>query len=327
MLFRNLKKVGKKIALKQKLGWKKWAKLAEKELDNPFHKKLWEASDAFGSSFEPDVEVGLSRFKQRIAKEQGRVVPMKSSFRWMKIAVAVILLLGVGLFAKEYLNSTPDFQVVETTNANTKRIKLTDGTVVFLNENSKLFFPNKFNGDSRIVKVIGEAYFEVAKNPNQPFMIESENGLVKVLGTAFNFRSVDSENFEELTVEHGKVAFSSKIGKESVRIIKTQKAILNKETGEISVLDDQKLNALAWKTKKLSFKKENLGNVFKHLKRVCKVEFNVENESIFDCSYTVTFPVQNIESALKSLEVASNNQLTFERMKDGNYKVFGSTCN
>ncbi|MDF1866239.1 MAG: FecR domain-containing protein [Saprospiraceae bacterium] len=315
------------MALKQKSGWKNWAKLAGKELDDPFHKKLWEASDAFGSSFEPDLEVGLSRFKQKIAKEQGRVVPMKSSFKWMKIAVAVILLLGVGLFAKEYLNSPPEFQVVETTNANTKKIKLTDGTIVFLNENSKLFFPTEFNGDTRIVKVKGEAYFEVAKNPNQPFMIESENGLVRVLGTAFNFRSVDSENFEELTVKNGKVAFSSKIGKESITLLKTQKAILNKKTGEISILDDQKFNALAWKTKKLSFKKENLSNVFKHLKRICKVEFNVENESIFDCSYTVTFPIQNIESALKSLEVASNNQLRFEKIKDGNYKVFGSTCN
>lgn len=314
---------------KDKSGWKKWSKFKKTESDELFLEKLWSASDSYGNTYEPNVEIGLAKFKKRISQEESKVIRLnsKSRPRWIQMAAAVVILLGVGLVVQNFLQTETPLQVVTTTDGNTKEIKLTDGTMVYLNENSQITFPEQFTGETRSVQLKGEAFFEVAKNVEKPFFIESDHGKIQVLGTAFNVRSIDEEDYEEVTVEHGKVAFSSTKSKESTQLVKAQKATLDKRTGKISIFEDEKLNSLAWRTKKLSFKGEKLEKIFNHLGRNTGVSFEVENQAVYDCTYTISFQILKIEEALKSLELASNNNLKFQKNDAGNYTVTGIGCN
>jgi len=85
------------------------------------------------------------------------------------------------------------------------KIVLPDGTKVWMNANSSLSYPSKFIGAERSVELHGEAYFEVTKNPNQPFIVKTAEQQIKVLGTHFNVNAYDNEPITKTTLVEGKV--------------------------------------------------------------------------------------------------------------------------
>ncbi|MCZ4695589.1 FecR family protein [Ancylomarina euxinus] len=84
-------------------------------------------------------------------------------------------------------------------------VQLSDGTKVWMNSESSLKFKSKFTGQQRVVDLVGEAYFEVAKNPNKPFIVRTANTYVKVLGTKFNIKAYADEAYTYTTLKEGKV--------------------------------------------------------------------------------------------------------------------------
>ena len=85
------------------------------------------------------------------------------------------------------------------------KIVLPDGTKVWMNANSSLSYPSKFIGPERLVELHGEAYFEVSKNPEQPFIVKTTYQQVKVLGTHFNINAYDNDLTTQTTLVEGKV--------------------------------------------------------------------------------------------------------------------------
>lgn len=86
------------------------------------------------------------------------------------------------------------------------KVQLEDGTEVWLNSSSKLYYPKTFNGDVRKVRIEGEAYFAVATDSLRPFYVETENQLVRVYGTSFNIRYYPEESEVYTTLEKGRVS-------------------------------------------------------------------------------------------------------------------------
>ena len=87
-------------------------------------------------------------------------------------------------------------------------VTLADGTVLHLNSGSRLTYPATFSGDSRTVFMDGEAYMDVAKDPEHPFVIKSQGIDIKVLGTSFNFKNFAQERTAELLLMEGSVEAS-----------------------------------------------------------------------------------------------------------------------
>lgn len=86
------------------------------------------------------------------------------------------------------------------------KVQLEDGTEVWLNSSSKLYYPKTFSGDVRKVRIEGEAYFAVATDSLRPFYVETENQLVRVYGTSFNIRYYPEESEVYTTLEKGRVS-------------------------------------------------------------------------------------------------------------------------
>jgi ferric-dicitrate binding protein FerR (iron transport regulator) len=99
-------------------------------------------------------------------------------------------------------------------------ITLPDGSIVYLHPGSRLVFPVTFEGDQRVVKLEGEAYFKVAKDASHPFVVMTEHFETTVLGTEFNIKTGNSEQgtAAELTLVSGSVAFKSNSLKPVVKI-------------------------------------------------------------------------------------------------------------
>ena len=134
-------------------------------------------------------------------------------------AAAVIFVAGLFLFTKSYNRNSKltGQQPVLIQQENPKGIRraltLADGTKIWLNAASKIQYPGEFTGTIREVYLVGEAFFDVAKNPSMPFIIHLANGTVRVLGTSFNIRAYDNEKVIETSVASGSVAFIPKYEK------------------------------------------------------------------------------------------------------------------
>ena len=161
-------------------------------------------------------------------------------------------------------------------------ILLSDGTKVWLNAGSKLIFPQKFSGKNRKVYLKGEAYFDVFKNKEVPFIVSTDNINVTVHGTEFNVRDNNSENESEVVLVEGAVSMKENsmmnfLGKE-IKLIPNQKAVYYKEDNKTKVDSDVDVNYYtSWKEGLLEFNRESILSVFKRLSRFYNVSFVTES--------------------------------------------------
>ena len=103
-------------------------------------------------------------------------------------------------------------------------IVLTDGTKVFLNAGSEIYYPVAFSGDQREVGLKGEAYFEVAKDECRPFFVQAGDVRIRVLGTSFNVTSYPERERIETTLEQGRIQITN--GKEQVNVVPDRKSVV-----------------------------------------------------------------------------------------------------
>jgi transmembrane sensor len=157
-------------------------------------KKVWETSLQLASVSRVDENKAWQRFRQRIQdteendQQPVQVIP-KTSFSWMKIAAAVIVVIGLAVLGYWiYDNRTPRQLLAQASNT-VVTDTLPDGSVVTLNKASSLSYPSRFSNGKRAVTLKGEAFFHVAPNKAKPFIISVNDIEVTVVGTSFNIRS------------------------------------------------------------------------------------------------------------------------------------------
>ncbi|NQX38475.1 FecR protein [Pedobacter steynii] len=154
---------------------------------------------------------------------------------------------------------------VETLTASTPRggtyqVTLSDGTHVWLNADSKLLFPSKFTGNSRIVTLVGEGYFEVAHNKAKPFKVRTAGQELEVLGTHFNVNAYTDELSTRTTLLTGSVKVNN-----NIVLLPGDQAMLSNGVTRVSRVDVDEV--VAWKNGFFVFKGSNLGEVMRQLSR------------------------------------------------------------
>jgi ferric-dicitrate binding protein FerR (iron transport regulator) len=125
----------------------------------------------------------------------------------LKVAAAILLLIGSSYFFSLYQHKQPEIvmQQIHVPAGNRTSLTLPDGTLVWLNSNTTLTYPNIFPDNERVVELNGEAYFEVAKSKHKPFIAKTHKYNVEVLGTTFNLEAYDDKPDFVTTLFTGKV--------------------------------------------------------------------------------------------------------------------------
>lgn len=141
-------------------------------------------------------------------------------------------------------------------------LTLADGTVMRLNSDTRVRFPNTFAGEERKVFLVGEAYFEVARDTSRPFLVEFFEGVVQVLGTHFNVKA-RREQSAFATLVSGKVKVSS--GKDSVVLKPGEYCEIKAGNRQLSVHEADMMSVLAWKNGEFVFKDASLEHVMNEL--------------------------------------------------------------
>lgn len=150
-------------------------------------------------------------------------------------------------------------------------LTLPDGSKVILNSGSSLTYPLRFDDSVRMVKLSGEAYFEVAKDKKHPFKVENDGQILTVLGTHFNIKSYPNE-VTETTLLEGKVALSSNLTNAKITLSPGQQSKFDKNRFETKNVNAEE--AIAWSRNLFVFNHMTLGQIFKVLERYYNVEIN-----------------------------------------------------
>ena len=236
-------------------------------------------------------------------------------FRW-----AAIIVLAVGLafyFTMDRIAPMKHGASYATGASETLPIVMDDGTMVTLNQHSSLNYVEK--DDSRMVNFSGEAYFEVASNPDKPFIIEMENAYIKVIGTAFNLKANGSSI--DVMVNEGIVEFGP--------IDRSDKTLVT--AGSVGKLIGNQLtnnkftepNSVSWYTKKLVFEQTPLTVVLSDISLAYQVKFRYDDNTIRDCHLTADFSNEELSDVLETLHTIF--QVEFKKRENA-YIVSGSTC-
>lgn len=265
---------------------------------------------------EQRMTLAEKRLYKRLTQEKSNQHKTARIGLWMKYAaaIAVLLLVGGGAGYWFYQNNT-DMMVAVADEGIVKELTLPDGSKVWLNNNAVLTYPRAFSKDERNVRLEGEAYFEVAKNRHQPFIVESNAMRIRVLGTTFNFKCDKRCRVAEATLIEGEIEVRGNKEEGQIVLSPGQRAELNTSTGRLTVKQvDPKMDAV-WHDDLIPFEKADIFTITKALERFYGVKIILSPDIRPGKTYSgVLKKKSNIDSVLKSLQ----NSIPI------NYKIVGS---
>ena len=188
------------------------------------------------------------------------------------------------------------------------KVLLADGTTVWLNVDSKLWFPTAFNGPRREVYLEGEAFFDVKRNEQQPFIIHLGGNQVRVLGTSFNVKAYGDDAQVETAVVTGCVAFIGSAARAAARpdtvfVVPNQKVVLQKTTGELRTETVDAHDYGAWNQRSLVFAGTPLTEVARTLARNYNVTVRFANKDLRTCRLTGRFRNQSLAEVVRLVDL------------------------
>lgn len=192
------------------------------------------------------------------------------------------------------------YNTVATTNGEHFEIELPDGSMVWLNAASSIRFPTAFVTAERKVEITGEAYFEVAKNKNKPFIVKTNHAEVQVLGTHFNVMNYEDEPVSKTTLLEGSIKYTTKAS--SVTLKPGEQSQLYRN-GEVKVATGfEAEDVIGWKNGSLHFENMDIQSIMRQLARLYDVEI-VYNRKVSDRFYADLPSRSNLSDVLKVLEL------------------------
>ena len=211
------------------------------------------------------------------------------------------------------------------------KMRLPDGSTVWLNSGSKLFYITDFKGATREVRLEGEGFFDITKNEQKPFIVHANNIDIKVLGTAFNVKAYAEDENVETTLYRGLVNItkSDDSGFQPILLYPNQKLILprknlveqteSKTVASISSsanaiaikqIDSNKIEntriETAWMYNRLEFRGDRFDELSKKMERWFDVKIAFDDEGVKNLSFTGSFEKESVEQALTALKTANS---------------------
>lgn len=265
----------------------------------------------------------LQQVKYKIRKQSNKTASKSTGWKAIKIAAAIVLAVIIG--ATAYFTTrnqlvNPSSAAVAVDDLGLSQIELSDGSMVTLNKNSKIHYPDQFGSDVREVSIEGEAFFEVIPNPSKPFIIHAGEATIKVLGTSFSVHAYPENDKVEVIVESGKVQFSKLLTNQKtiheVILDPGEKGTYINASKELTKCINNNPNFLSWKTRRLIFRETSLKEVVEQLNNTYNVRIEIADPDLHNLLLNAHFERESLDFILTV--IATTHGLKVDQ-KDENY--------
>lgn len=297
--------------------------------------RTWDAVGNWQPVVSVDMDAAFARLQRTLGQDAQPVetaplqVTHRRRFAWVRVAAAVLFLL-LSIWGYQHWQSTRlgavenmALWMTERVEAGDKKIiTLADGTRIWLRKGSVLRHPRNFEGKNRPVSLEGEAYFEVAHNPQQPFQVAMPNGgHVEVLGTAFNIKATSNSTKASVLVREGRVRYQQ--AQQTVILTARKKAEFDGSTASLTQSEVVSFNELAWQTGRMEFNATALQQVIRDIEHNFGVLVTLGNAEMADCPFTMSSN-QPLEQLLNAL--AQSGGMTVRKVDATHYTLEGGSC-
>lgn len=298
--------------------------------------EAWQLSGNYTSDIAIDLDAEFAFLESRIEAAEtpakptkAKVVTMPSSrSKWLKVAAAVLFLIAAGVVFQYFSTQNPpsaQWTSLKTRPHQTQHFTLADGSKVWVNENSIVEYPTVFEGAERRIKLSGEAFFDVTKNPEKPFIIETQQAAVTVLGTSFNVNAYAENEQVTVAVKSGKVQLAAAKDGQKLVLQANEKGILDFNSHTLQQISDANLNDLAWQSRKLRFKDTPLKTVLADIATYYEIDIELSNHAMMsNCPFSNTLDSKGLTDALNA--VAGVFGMEVEQLGKDKYRLNGGTC-
>ena len=275
---------------------------AENRLAFLKERKLFDAMLLLGN--EEIIKNGKKRFSINLSSLRTELT---------KIPAVVAITLGGSYF---YYQSSLEkelmaMQTITVPAGQRINITLVDGTNVWLNARTSLSYPVKFGKNNRQVVLDGEAYFDVTKDKSKPFIVQTDNYNVEVLGTQFDVNAYSETGEFETTLMSGSVKVASASDStQKITLKPNNKVFLQDGKLHVTAVDDY--NPYRWKEGLICFKNETFTSIMKDFEKYYGLTIQVKNKNVFKYVYTGKFrQTDGIDYALRVLQ--KDIKFTYQR--------------
>ncbi|MDH7447382.1 FecR family protein [Aquimarina sp. 2201CG14-23] len=214
----------------------------------------------------------------------------------------IIGFLNKGVLRYLRKNTTPAlaFNKIKIPYGKRFKLQLSDGSVIHLNSGSSLKYPTTFNAtDNRIVSLKGEAFFDITKDPHRPFLVETNDINVEVLGTRFNVSSYLEDKEIKTTLQEGSVkVYTQKTKKEPIILIPDEQSSWDKNTKKLTKTEVDADIYTSWMKGELVFKDHNFEQIIAKLQRHYDIQIINTNKTLNNEKFTASFNNETIERVL-----------------------------
>ncbi|MDC2624534.1 FecR family protein [Bacteroides ovatus] len=283
---------------------------------------LYLATDTVNVMKKVDTEKALLKVKSRMSGNRHKGTMW---WQWVQRAAAILFIpLLVTLMLQYWGRNEQELAQIMEVKTNLgmmTSLTLPDGTLVYLNSESTLSYPSRFDNDTRNVTLQGEAYFEVAKNPEKKFIVStSHQSQIEVLGTHFNVEAYEKEDRISATLVEGKIGFIYKSNDVSKKVLMDpgQKLVYDSKDNKVRLYTTSGESEIAWKEGKIIFRNTPLEEGLRMLEKRYNVEFIIKNDRLKGDSFTGTFTNQRLERILEYFQLSS--QIRWRYLDSSNIK-------
>ena len=234
----------------------------------------------------------------------------RTAFRRYAVAAAIVLTLGAGLLFWLLTGRSTDRAaqlassrtIIDNNQRVVRKITMPDGTVIWLNSQSRLEFDQKlYNLNSRHVKLYGEGFFEVAKDTMRPFVVETGDIETRVLGTAFNIEAWQEESEIRVSLVHGKVALKNTTNVAETVLLPDHTMRYSKKTGVWTVLPMSVDHIKDWTTGALVFNEVPLDEALQRVAVRYHLRLEYDHTLVQHKRITASFPAGDWQAALHNI--------------------------
>lgn len=261
--------------------------------------------------------------------------------KWAYYAAAsLIFIIGLTYFItretapKTIAKSQPESNEISTRLGSKSQVKLPDGSIVWLNSGSKLVYPKEFGKTMREVSLTGEGYFDVVKNKDVPFIINTKSIRIKVLGTIFNVKAYPEDKQTETSLIKGRIEVTIK-NRPDDKIILSPNEKLIVENAIVEIAKKQKLTEVLpavsinklkfitpdstvaenqWVENKLVFRDETFEELALMMERWYNVKIEIQTASLKSTRMNGNFEKETVDQAIEALKLI----IPFKTIQKGN---------